>query len=83
MMMRSCHATPSSSPANPANMANNAVAGTCANRQAVGAAGETGETMPAVTLPPDLAARLGKADPAVVGILGQAAACDATTTTAP
>ena len=83
MTMRSCHSSPASSPANPVTAAHNAVAGVCDNQSAVDAAGNPDETVPPATLPPDLAARLGKADPAVAAIMGQAAGCPSPTTTAP
>lgn len=75
MGMRSCRGTDASSPANPATVAGNAVAGTCANRQAVADAGDPTDTLPAVTLPPDLEGRLGTLDPGLAATMRQAADC--------
>jgi len=75
MTMHSCQSTSTSSPANPLNFATNGVAGACANQRAVAAAGSPDDAAPPVTLPPDLAAQLQKADPAVARALGNATTC--------
>ena len=82
MTMRSCNESPASSPSNPVNVARNGVAGVCANRQAVADAGAPEEVVPQVTLPPDLATKLGKADPNAAALMQQATSCP-TATTAP
>jgi len=79
MTMRSCQSSPSSSPSNPLNMARTGSAGICANEQAVNDAGSADDPVPAVTLPPDLAAKLGKADPAAAAIVAQATSCTSVT----
>ena len=78
--MRSCQSSDPSSPSNPENVARHATTGVCADQQAVVAAGSVDDTVPAVTLPPDLAARLSKADPTAAAILGQASDCPSPTT---
>jgi hypothetical protein len=81
MTLRSCQSSSPSSPSNPANVARNGVAGVCANRQAVADAGSPDDPAPAVTLPPDLTSRLGKADPGLAKVVAGAANCSASTTT--
>lgn len=80
MTMRACSPTGAGSASNPANVARNGVAGTCANQQSVADAGSSTDAAPAVTVPPDLAAKLSKADPALAAVVGQAALCGSTTT---
>src|SRR3954454_5825973 len=77
MTMRSCQSSPSSSPSNPVNVARTGTAGICANQQAVNNAGPGDDPMPPLTIPPDLAAKLGKADPAAAAIVAQALNCNA------
>ena len=81
MTMRSCTSSPATSPSNPANVATNGVAAVCANRQAVDAAGGPDETLPPVTLPPDLAGSLQKADPGIAAAVAGATNCASPTTT--
>jgi hypothetical protein len=81
MTLRSCQASSPSSTSNPMNVARNGVAGVCANRQAVADAGSPDDAAPAVTLPPDLASRLGKADPGVAAVVSGATKCTTSTTT--
>jgi hypothetical protein len=80
MTLRSCQSTSPSSPANPANLARNGVQGVCAERQAVADNGSSDDPAPAVTLPPNLASKLGKADPSVAAVLAGATNCTTTTT---
>ena len=80
MTMRSCQSSSGSSPSNPANMAKIGTAGICANQQAVADSGSPDDPVPAVTLPPDLAASLGKADPNAAAIVAEAANCPPATT---
>src|SRR4051794_38007181 len=75
MTMRSCQSSSSSSPSNPLNVARTGTAGICANAQAVNDAGSVDDSVPVVTLPPDLAAKLAKADPAAAAVVAQAATC--------
>ena len=61
-------------------MAKIGTADICANRQAVADAGSPDDSVPAVTLPPDLAASLGRADPNTAAIMAEAANCPPGTT---
>lgn len=79
--MRSCQSSGTTSPASPSNVARNGVSGICADRRAVEDAGGADDPAPAVTLPPDLVARLRQADPAAAAIADQATTCPTDTGT--
>ena len=75
MTLRSCQPSAPTSPSNPVNLAKTGVAGLCANQQAINDAGSPDDSVPAVTLPADLANKLGAADPNAAAIVAGATNC--------
>lgn len=73
--LRSCSGGDAASPAAPGTLAGNGLAAVCAERRAVDDAGSSADALAPVTLPSELAARLDRADPALAGVVRQAAAC--------